>query len=158
MNKKVQRSKIPYIFLAFFAVIIVVNVCYVYISNKTWRGVVTNDSYQKGIRYNDAINQMKKQKDSGWSLKINYTRTSERGGIFAVVPLDKESALIKDAKIYVHFKRPTQSGFDFMVYLEFADGTYRTNVIFPMMGQWDAEIVVSKDENIFQEVKRYVIQ
>lgn len=152
-----KKSKIPYIFFAFFAVIFAINFFYIYLSQKTWRGVVTKDSYQKGLNYNDIIKQVKNQKKLGWKIDATYIPFAGRGS-FKVKLLDKDSTPIKDAAIYVTFKRPAQEGLDFLQVLPFQDGSYKADIFFPVKGQWDAEINITKGEDTFVEVKRYVIQ
>lgn len=153
-----KKSKIPYFFFAFFFVIFAVNIFYIYLSKQSWRGVVTDDSYQKGIHYNETILQAKKQRDLEWSAKIKYQRLDEKTGLLQVKLFDKNSNRIAGANIYANLKRPTQEGFDFKVPLIFSNNFYEAKISFPLKGQWDVEIIATKGEDIFQEVKRYVIQ
>ena len=157
-EKRPTPSKIPYIFVAFFAVIFLVNAAFIYFSNKTWRGIVTEDSYQKGLHYNDTLKQVETQKNLGWKTAIKYKNLGAAKGAISVEALDKNSAIIKGAKVYINCKRPTQEGFDFAQELKFDGTSHKAEITFPLKGQWDVEVVVTKDENVFQEVKRYVIQ
>lgn len=157
-NPTPKRSKIPYFFFVFFGVVIAVNVAYIYISKKTWRGVVTDEAYQKGINYNDTIEQVKKQNNLGWQVIIKYNRISDTSGLFIISAVDKNVRPITDAEVYINFKRPTQAGFDFVQGALPSGGTYNANVTFPMQGQWDAEVVILRGADTYQEVKRYVIQ
>jgi nitrogen fixation protein FixH len=161
-----KKSKIPYIFFAFFGVILVVNIFYIYLSKTTWRGLATEDSYQKGLNYNQTIKQVAAQKELGWKLKIKIQpllrKTLEKNEprkINLVIQLeDKNLQVINDATISVEFKRPTQEGFDFSQNINFSNGVYQAEITFPLKGQWDFVVLATKDEKVFQEVKRYVIQ
>ncbi len=155
---KQKRSKIPYIFFAFFAVVVSVNFFYIYISSKTWRGIVTEDSYHKGLHYNDTIIRVKKQAETGWKAAIKYQKISGLSGEFFIKFLDKNSQPITDADVTVNFKRPTQVGFDFSQKAELNNSLYEAKIIFPLKGQWDVELVAVRGDDAFQEVKRYVIQ
>ena len=157
-KQREQKSKIPYFFFAFFAVIFAVDSFFIYLSKKTWRGVITEDSYQKGLHYNDTIKAVAKQKKLGWKSKINYTASGKNSGVIKIDLEDKNSHKIPDAKIYVNFKRPLQEGFDFTKNIEFDGVNYRAEISFPLAGQWDFEVVATKDSEIFQTVKRYIIQ
>lgn len=152
-----KKSKIPYIFFVFFGVIFAVNFFYIYISQKTWRGVVTKDSYQKGLNYNDTLKQVENQKNLGWKVNISY-QPQEDGGHITVALLDDKSTPITDAKVYASFKRPIQEGSDFVQEIPLQNGAYQTDVEFPVKGQWDVEITITRGEDSFVEVKRYVIQ
>lgn len=208
MNDSQKKSKIPYFFLAFFLVVLLVNISYIYISQTTWRGISTQDSYQKGLQYNQVLQTAKKQKELGWKIKIHlktcsrflsamvvddeffapssltYKKYIKACGVSESSVLDssqqnfeqaskdldktilifldlkdKNSRQISDAKVSIEFKRPTQEGVDFTQELRFIDGFYQAKIInFPLRGQWDFAVIAAKDDNIFQEVKRYVIQ
>jgi nitrogen fixation protein FixH len=153
-----KKSKIPYFFFIFFAVIFAVNFFYIYISQKSWRGVVTEDSYQKGLRYNLALESAKKQKNLGWKMEIKFSNSGKKNGRILIELKDKNHSQISDAILYINFKRPTQEGFDFTQKLKNLDGIYKSDLSFPLKGQWDFEVVATKDEDVFQEVKRYVVQ
>ena len=68
-----KKSKIPYIFFIFFAVIFAVNFSYIYVSQKTWRGLATEDAYHKGLNYNQVLEEEKKQKELGWKSTLFKT-------------------------------------------------------------------------------------
>jgi nitrogen fixation protein FixH len=158
IETKQKRSKIPYIFLAFFGVIFLVNIFYIYLANKTWRGIVTEGSYQKGINYNQILELAKIQKTIGWKINLKYTKQSNQSGALTVDIVDKNQTKITDAIVSVTFKRPTQEGFDFAETLKFTKGTYRGDIKFPLPGQWDVEVSAVRGEESAHEVKRYIIQ
>lgn len=145
-----KKSKIPYIFFAFFAVVISVNSYYIYISQKSWRGVVTENSYQKGLKYNETIKEASKQQQLGWKLDVKQNRIDDFTIELFLDLRDKNSVKISDAAIEILFKRPAQDGYDFKVKAN-ADkqsGLYLLKANFPFIGQWDAEITIRKDDQI----------
>ena len=160
MSQETQKnkSKIPYFFFAFFAVVFAVNISYIYLANKNWRGVVTDNSYQKGIKYNETISLVKKQKALGWKTDIKYDSLGNKNGKLLVEIFDKNLKPITNANIRSYFKRPTQEGFDFDVPLIFTNGKYEAKLIFPLKGQWDFNLEISRNDDVFWEVKRYIIQ
>jgi nitrogen fixation protein FixH len=158
MIPKPKKSKIIYFFFAFFAIVLAVNIFYIYISKKTWRGVVTDDPYHKGLNYNDTLKEVAKQKVLGWTVKINFKSGGTKQGILMITVQDKNLLYMNDAKIYATFKRPAQEGLDFVLPVPFEDGIYKAQVNFPLEGQWDGEVVVRKDQDAYQDVRRYVIQ
>lgn len=159
-NKTANKpSKIPYIFFAFFGVIILVNICYIYVAKKTWRGVTTENSYQKGLTYNDTLKQVEKQKELGWQVQIKPSSTGQNKLELVINVLDNKQSPIKDAVIYINFKRPTQEGFDFaMSPTSNIDGINKFSVVFPFKGQWDAMISISKGKDKLYLTRRFVIQ
>lgn len=153
-----KRSKIPYLFFIFFAVIIGMNIFYIYLANKSWRGVSTEDAYHKGAAYNEVIAQDKKQQQMQWKVVMKYNRLDEKNGSLVVKLADKNSQPINDANIRAEIKRPTQDGFDFKAPMVFKDGVYEAKISFPMKGQWEIILDIARGEERFFEVKRYVIQ
>ena len=150
---------IPWIFVAFFATFITVDIVFFVIANHTWRGLQTEDGYQKGRDYNDTIEKVKQQKSLGWSLKS----TLEQNGVenFAnlkVCVFDKNKKPIKNAKVLVKLSIPVQEGFDFQQNLITEKDCYTTKIAFAKKGQWNFEFVVVKEDQIHQDVKRYVIR
>jgi len=152
-----KKSKIPYIILLFFVVIITVNVFYIIASRDSLPGVATNNSYNKGIKYNQTIQQKEKQEKLGWDVNIVITQATAGIKNIAINLLDKEGLHIKGAKVKVRFFRPTSDGIDFDVIFVEEDGSYRKQVTFPALGQWDFEVVIKKDKDIFLTKKRFVI-
>lgn len=157
-SNKEKKSKIPYLFFIFFGVIFTVDFFFVYISKKTWRGVVVEDAYEQGLKYNEVLAQAKKQEELGWKMAVSYISSGNKEGDLLINFQDENVQTIKDAKITVNFKRPTQSGHDFEEKVEFANGVYTTKLKFPLIGVWDFEIKAIRGEEIFQRTKRYVIK
>lgn len=151
-------SKIPYILIAFFAVIIAVNAGYIYLAKATWSGVTTENSYQKGLSYNDTLKQEEKQKELGWSVDTKISQISQNKYSILVAVLDKESNRIKDAKVNIFFRSPAKADRDFVVTSQPFDNAYRLNVDFPQSGQWDAVFEISRKNDKLYLAKRYVIR
>jgi nitrogen fixation protein FixH len=153
-----SNSKIPYIFIAFFAVIIAVNIGYIYLAKKTWRGVTTDEAYQKGLNYNDTLKEAEKQKELGWIVDAKVSNGGENEISILISLTDRNSIPINDASINITFKNPVREGYDFTIAPVSSKGTYRFLAKFPVKGQWDAIILVNKGEDKLYVAKRYVIQ
>lgn len=157
-NKK--DFQVVWIFILFFAVFIIIDIFYIYIAQKTWQGVATEDAYQKGLRYNQTIEYVKKQKDLGWKAKIKYNPIISKSGNLDFAIFDQRNQLITNAKVFAVITRPLQSGYDFKIELPFDQKKliYSSKINFPLEGQWNIEIQAIKDSNTYQEVKRLIIQ
>ena len=149
---------IPYIFIIFFAIIFIVNFSYIYISQKTWRGIYTKNSYQKGLKYNQTLEYVKQQKANGLELDANFFSEKNNIGKLTVCLLDKNKQFIKDAKLIAKITRPTQEGFDFTQNLSPQKNCFVATINFPLKGLWNVEIQAFADKNVVQIVKRYVVQ
>ncbi len=151
---------IPYLIFIFFFIVIGVNIIYITIASKSWRGVAIDDSYKKGISYNQTIEQVQKQKDLGWKISFKYQNLGDnkKNGRFVFNVTDKNNNFVNNALISVKFKRPTQDGFDFTSYSKSLSNKYYVDVIFPLLGNWEANIKVQKGEDIYLEKRKLVIQ
>lgn len=156
-NRKDSRLILGILF-AFFAIVFAVNFSYIYIAQKTFRGISTQNSYQKGLEYNKTLEYVKSQKNLGWAIETKYKNKEKNSGELTACLFDKNHAAIKNAKLLVKITRPTQEGFDFQQDLLPQNNCYFAKINFPVKGQWNLEIQAFKDNNIFQEVKRYVVQ
>ena len=152
-----KKSKIPYFFLAFFAVFICVDSIYIYLANKSWTGVAIKDSYQKGLDYNNTLNQAKEQQKLGWKAEIKLNSLGNKKAILVVNLMDKRRIPIKNAKVQLKFKRPIQEGYDFKEELTFNGSNYRKTLSFPLKGQWDIELVAQRGTNVFITSKRKIV-
>lgn len=55
MIESIKKNLFIYFFGVFFLITFVVNIFFIYISQKTWKGVVAEDSYTTGLNYDEII-------------------------------------------------------------------------------------------------------
>ncbi len=158
IDKKNKAGMIPWIFVAFFATFIAVDIVFFSLASKTSRGVVTKDSYQKGKDYNEVLQKVKEQKSLGWKFESRLKQGKSGVAFLKVCLLDDKGGKISDAKLLVKLRRPVQAGDDFSQNLTEEKGCYFGKIFFAKKGQWDFEFVAMRGENVFQSVKRYVIR
>ncbi|MFT5702974.1 MAG: nitrogen fixation protein FixH [Rickettsiales bacterium] len=159
-DQKKTNRKVLLIFICFFSTFIIVDIAYITIATKTWRGLATENGYQKGLKYNEAIEEVKKQKELGWNLKIKYQKKASKSGDLQVQLLDKDNQVISNANLTASIKRPVQVGKDFNAILKFdtKTKTYNSPINFSLIGQWDVEIIAIRNGEVYQDVKRLVVQ
>ena len=159
-SKSKNNRMISWVFIIFFSTFIIVDVVYIVIAEKTWRGLVTENGYQKGLKYNQVIDAAKEQKKLGWNMQIKYHSRKTKTGNLQVNLLDKNHHVISDAILSINIKRPVQEGKDFVINLKFDSKTsnYQSYVDFPMIGQWDLEIIAKKNDDVYQDLKRIVVR
>jgi nitrogen fixation protein FixH len=155
--KEKDSKFIPYLFFIFFGVIITVDSAYIYVANKTWRGVYTENAYQKGLNYNQTLIDQVKQRNLSWSIKVTLQNINLSSYLIKVKLFDKNQRPIKDAKINIKIIRPVQEGFDFSQDLIPIDDSYQTKINFPLKGQWEIEYNAVKNGDSFKQNNRYVI-
>ncbi len=159
-QKSISVKRIAWIFAIFFSTFIIVDIAYIITAEKTWRGLATEDGYRKGLKYNQTIEAVKEQKELGWKMEIKYREKKTQNGVLTVNLVGKNNQKITGANLTANIKRPVQEGKDFSVDLKFNPSTqsYNSAIEFPMIGQWDVEVVASKNGDVYQDVKRWVVR
>jgi len=153
-----EKSLIPWIFIGAFSLILLVDLFYIYLASSTWQGLYTENSYQKGLNYNQTLSAIDDQEKLGWDLAIKYENISPKKGIL-LIDLHKDGNIISGANLVAKIVRPVSAGHDFSIPLSFnkMQKKYQAVVSFPLKGQWDIEIIAKKDGLIYQDKKRFII-
>jgi len=145
----------PWIFVAFFGVVIAVNGVMVYVATSTYTGLQTEEHFIKGIRYNQDLAGARAQSERAWKVDFGFEGTDPGKGIAAITLHDKHGNLLKDAKVTVTFIRPTSQGSDRTMVLPYlGEGRYAQPVDLPLPGVWDMRVVVDHPAGDYQDQKR----
>ena len=158
MSEGKQKSKIPYFIVLFFAVFITVDIYYIYLAKKTWTGIVTENSYQKGLDYNETLDSIKKQKELGWQLSSKIKNLGGYNRLISFELKDKSENKIRDARIEVFFKRPIREGSDFKLQASYVGGKYEVRASFPFPGRWQAQILVNRGDETYRKAEEIFIK
>lgn len=163
-KKATEGSKIPYIIVIFFLVIITVNVIYVLIATNLWKGVAVENSYQKGIEYNETLKQKELQEKLGWVVDYQYEEASSDDGsynaIFYFKVLQENGFPIKNANLIASFYRSDKPefGVDKVAEYDPDSNKYIVKIFLSAKGNWDIEISIKKDDDLFKEKKKFFIE
>jgi nitrogen fixation protein FixH len=152
VGPKPSDKWIPWYFVAFFVVLAMFDGVFVYIATQTHTGVVSDNAYNEGLRYNETIASSVVQNALGWKSEIKYT-----DGRLSVNLQQAENQVLTGAVVEASFIRPTQDGGDFRAKLiESGSGVYEVSVA-PAQGQWDVRIFVTWKQIQYQAVQRVIV-
>lgn len=136
---------IPWIFVAGFGVVLLVNGIMIWVAASTWTGISTNRAYDKGLTYNRNLEAAARQALLGWQARI-VARPGADGRPELVVTLaDAGGQPLAAAQVEATFERPTHQGHDFT--LDLAPdgiGSYRAAFTAPLAGVWDVRVVATR--------------
>ncbi|WP_431859784.1 FixH family protein [Azospirillum sp.] len=150
---------IPFIFFAFFGVVIAVNGAMIYFATSTFNGLETEDHFVKGIKYNQDIAGAKAQAERGWKVDLAFVSPEPGKGKVTLNLHDKHGNLLKDAKVRMKFIRPTMQGYDRTITPEYAgDGRYVAALDLPLPGIWDVRLVIEHATGDYQDQQRVFVQ
>lgn len=131
-------------FIGFFATIFLVNVVFIYTAIHSNTGVVTEESYEKGLAYDDVLKRAETQP------KLMETMSYKAGTLSWTIQ-NAHGKPIEDAIVHAKLIRPVQDGFDFDVPLQhISGGRYAAAVKFPLEGMWTAKLDAKWDKQQYQ--------
>jgi nitrogen fixation protein FixH len=149
----------PFIFVAFFVVIIGVNGTMAYFATSTFSGLSTDHAYEKGIGYNRNIAMAKAQAEMGWKVDAAVTPAAVKGQADIVLTYhDRDNRPVTGLDVNAILVRPTAKGSDQTVALSArAPGVYATTVALPLAGEWDADILAVGSGIAYQVQRRFIL-
>jgi len=145
-DRALTGRKVLYILLGFFGVMFLANGIFTYFAVSTFNGLVTDDSYRRGLEYDERLAAEARQKRLGWTADLNL---SDRGDELRLNLAGENGRPVSGRLVRVRVGRPATDKFDRTVLLnETAPGTYSREISLPGDGNWLAslEVVESYDE------------
>jgi nitrogen fixation protein FixH len=153
-------SWIPWLFVAFFAVVFAANGVLIYLAVDTWTGIETENHYDRGLAYNQDLAGARAQAELGWQVDIALTpltpaSAGDPRAELAVTLRDRDGRALADGELRARFIRPTHAGVDSEVVLRnLGGGRYGGEVAVPLPGQWDVVVLGSVNGVTYQAVRR----
>lgn len=128
------------IIVAFFALIIAVNVVFAWFAIDTHPGVDDADAYRRGLAYNETLDRAARQQALGWRVSIDLVDA----GTLVVMAADSAGKPLAGLTAAARLRRPARSDSDRAIDLpELAPGRYAAMVPGIGEGQWDVEATLS---------------
>ncbi len=143
MNTK--KSLWPKAIIAFFAVIFMANGFLIYLAVSGFEGLVEDNYYEKGLNYNDVIQQEK----LGWKIELSFTDDMKAGAPnkAKVVIFDPKGEPIGGARVRIALRRPATDRFDKEFELVPSGCAYHGTVFLPVSGLWDIAVKAEKGDD-----------
>lgn len=146
---------IPWLFVAFFGVVVAANSFMVYIAMTTYTGLETDNHYLKGLHYNAALEGARAQAERGWKVDLSFQSQAARKGIVGLNLRDRYGNLLNGSVVKVSFIRPTSADHDVTLELPYiGDGRYGTDVELPFSGNWDLRVIIDHPTGDYQNQQR----
>jgi nitrogen fixation protein FixH len=150
---------IPSIFFGMFGIIIAANGIMIFIALSSWTGLTTQNAYEEGVAYNEALREREAQLGLGWDLALDVGTPGARVAEVAVALTGPDGNPLIADQVRVGFVRPTHEGYDSIVTLDGqGDGTYTRTVQLPLAGLWELRIAAQKGEDELHHRKRVVVE
>jgi nitrogen fixation protein FixH len=139
--------------LAFFAVVVGINVVMAIAATGTFPGLVVANSYVASQNYNHLLADAQAQAEAGWRLKV-----SAAGALLDVSIMARDGAPQRDLVVTAVAGRPSTSRDDRAISFVRAATGYLATEPLPA-GQWEVEVAASREGNlVFRERRRIVVR
>lgn len=139
-------------FIAFFGIVIAVDVSFAMAAYKTFSGEAIHDPYEAGIMYNNTLAQRRREAALGWKATIEEERD-----LVVVRVADKAGKTVEGLAVTGVLVRPaTVKGQRALAFTPDGKGGYRADTS-ALDGAWDLH-VIARDPNgaVFEADRRMV--
>lgn len=151
--KTAWDRRVPWMFVAFFAAIAIIDAGLVTIAVRTGTGTVTEQAYEKGLDYNRTLEAAARQAAEGWQGAIGL-----EGRRLSFALKDRDGGPVRGAAVRAEIVRPVAAGRDFGLPLrEAAPGVYEAETDFPLPGQWNVRIYASWQDRHYQQARTFTV-
>jgi nitrogen fixation protein FixH len=130
--------KVLLILIAFFGVIIGVNVTMMQLAIKTLPGTEVDSAYSASLGYAKEILAARDQSARNWRVDAHLERTADGAALLRLDARDATGRPVTGLKFQGRFQRPTDKRADLAIALaEVGTGNYRGRLESIAPGQWD---------------------
>lgn len=138
-----KKSLWPKAIIAFFSVVFAMNGFFIYKAVSGFDGLVEDNYYEKGLKYNDVIQQKKRL---GWKIELSFTDDLKTAAPnkAKVVIFDHKGEPIGGANVQIALRRPATNEFDNNFELVPSGCAYHGNISVPVSGLWDLMVTAEK--------------
>jgi len=140
-------------FIAFFGVIIAVDILFISLAVRTFSGEAASNPYESGLLYNRTLAQRRQEAALGWTATIEETA----GDTVQVRVTDRAGAALEGLSVTGDLERPaTTRGKRTVRFVSAGAGLYRADTA-PLDGAWDLRVTIrGPGETVFEAQRRLV--
>jgi nitrogen fixation protein FixH len=136
--KPLTGRKVLFLLVAFFGVVIGVNMIMMQLAIQTLPGTEVDSAYSASLAYEKEIAAARDQNARNWKIDAHIERSGQGGATLQVEARDNNGRPMSGLKFQGRFERPTDRRADLPVVLaEVGIGIYRGNTLAIAPGQWD---------------------
>jgi nitrogen fixation protein FixH len=130
--------KVLFMLVAFFGVVIAVNLVMMRLAIQTLPGTEVDSAYSASLAYEKEIEAARDQSARNWKVDAHVERSGEGGATLQIEARDSSGRPMSGLKFQGRFERPTDRRADLPVVLaEVGIGIYRGSAPTIAPGQWD---------------------
>ena len=136
--KPLTGRMVLFMMVAFFGVVIGVNLIMMRLAIKTLPGVEVDSAYSASLGYEKEIATAREPTARDWKVDAHVERSGQGGAMLRVEARDNDGRPMTGLKFQGHFERPADKRSDqAMALAETGIGIYRGSATLIAPGQWD---------------------
>ena len=145
--------------VAFFGVVIAVNLVMMRLAIQTLPGTEVDSAYSASLAYEKEISAARDQNARNWKVDAHVERSGQGGATLQVEARDHNGQPMPGLKFHGRFERPTDRRADLPVVIaEVGIGIYRGSALAVAPGQWDLVLEgVSAGQRLFLSKNRVLL-
>lgn len=156
--RKITGKTVILAMIAFYGVIISVNSLFIFFAIDTWPGLTTEDSYKKGLAYNQTIDAAAKQSAMGWNSIVTVDAATNTDKTIIIRMTEDADTPIGKLVVTAKMERAVGDHKTQIITLsETAPGEYSGTFKEPAEGRWIAEINAVGSNNASFRMKHQVM-
>jgi nitrogen fixation protein FixH len=157
--KPLTGRKVLAMLVAFFGIVIVVNMTMMKLAILTLPGTDVDSAYSASLAYEKEIVAARDQNARNWTVDAHVQRSGQGGATLQVEARDRNGQPMSGLKFRGRFERPTDRRADLPVVLaEVGIGIYRGSAPEIAPGQWDLVLEgVSAGQRLFLSKNRVLL-
>jgi nitrogen fixation protein FixH len=157
--KPLTGRKVLAMLVAFFGIVIVVNMTMMKLAILTLPGTEVDSAYSASLAYEKEIVAARDQNARNWTVDAHVQRSGQGGATLQVEARDRNGQPMSGLKFRGRFERPTDRRADLPVVLaEVGIGIYRGSAPEIAPGQWDLVLEgVSAGQRLFLSKNRVLL-
>ncbi|MFM7702579.1 MAG: FixH family protein [Alphaproteobacteria bacterium] len=163
MKKPINPSSFkiywPYYLFAIFAIVVVVNIGYIFVANKTWRGIYTSKAYQKTSDYNKILEKIQEQRKLGFLVKNDIKKFGDNNFKIETFLTDLNNKVMSGINVIYILKYLPDAKFDKVLQGKIQANSF-SYIDFKLehAGTWELETAVSFNDKVIQDIYYFIIK
>ncbi len=161
-NKEAMRNPWVLGWIGLLITFVTMNFVFIAFAFITSPGLVTEDYYEKGRKYEEnVIKMMAARNNLKWETNLEIPRsfTVNKTDVIRFNAVDSRGLPIENANVEVMAYRPSDADEDFIVKLEnIGPGIYQAYIGFPLKGIWDLKLKVERDGDALEMEHRISVK
>lgn len=140
---------IPGCFVAFFALLFIVEAAFVAVASQSFTGLVTDNAYTVGLNYNEVLAQREVERKLGWKTELSFEQGEKLEGRLSLRIHDAKGQPVVADKLRATAERMSRfPQIEVVNYQRQSDGSYLAHLSVPLAGRWFIRARIQRDEQV----------